>query len=1223
MAGKGSRWVLVVAVGVVLLLVSGAIWYGTHGLQGNTKPLSPEEAREFIHIKNVGLGELENQKVSEAIQSFEPLRKRLARDPLPARNIAAARVVALGESVDKPAQKLSPEMFAAAKMALEELKSVEGDTVAWHWLALHAAMMEGNRDGALTHVQAILTATPKDATGWYAKYLIYGLDFPKQIDPQAMEAIEEACRLNPENAWYRKEWLEVMYTHLNEQPPPKINVEHFREQLQATARSIAPFAHLISVLNNGLDVEKLYHDAEQGIDGGNLEKAGRALFFVKNVMAPHANPDIREARRHPLEFILDDFPPAFYEDAHLSQAAEDSPIPVTFKTLDWSATDAESTEPVSAAVDLAVVDFDLDGLQDIVVLGEKSVVVWSRAGPQAPWRPIVQAAAEGFTHLLAQDLDADFDEVRIALGQIGTAPAALPQNVCATADVDLVLYGPAGVRLLENRFDRKTKQRSLVAIADEKLPGILNRVTAASASDLEADGDLDLVFATADGLKLWSCIGDWRFVDITARSVLPDAALPIDQLLPLDWDRDVDIDILIASPQGAGCLENVRHGQFRWRPFQGDLASLKSARALEAIDADANATWDIVAATEEGLQIVTTANPESGVVRVKELSFVSQDARAGMLSWDYDNDGHEDLLTWSDKTVELWRGGAKFVLAESQLKTGSLTHALAGDLDNDGDQDLIVLGDHGLSLWENVGGESNHWIDVALEAQQNKSGELSASGRVSPYGNGSLLELKSGLRYQTKIVRGQATHFGLGKSQQADVVRVVWVNGIPQNILKPAPDTFLREQQLLIGSCPYLFAFDGEKFVFCTDLLWNAPLGLQYAENVIAQPREWEYLKISGEQLAAKEGHYQLRLTEELWEAAYFDQVRLIAVDHPADVEIYSNEKVGPAEIAEYKIHTVKQPRKIRSAKNHNGRDLLEDLEDQDGVYAAVHDKKLRQGVVEDGYLELDLGDVQDAKQVSLFLTGWIYPSSTAINVALSQGGPLPPGKPPAVWTPDGMGGWKEVLPFMGFPGGKTKTIAVDLSGKLTPGDGRLRIATSMEFYWDHVFFTVDEPPAEVRTQELKLVAADLHYRGFSRIEHDRNNGPEHFIYDDCSKSPKWPPMAGSFTRYGDVMPLLSERDDRLVVMGAGDEATLKFAVPSNDPPPGWKRDFLIYNVGWDKDCNLLTVLGETAEPSPFAAMTSYPWKADETPPQTSEAGGRTQAPTFWRSVLRFGAGTR
>lgn len=1207
---------LLTALGVSAV-VGTAVWWG---LFGGPAPLqlTEGEATELIHVKNVALGQLENQRNQEAIDALEPLLKRLARDPLPARNIAAARAVSLGESIDKaPPVALTPEMFATARQALSTLQRVEGESVAFHWLALHVAMMESNREEAEHEIDAILKLTPDDPTAWYARYQVYNLGFPKTIDPKAIEAIDTAARLNPANAWYRIEWLNAMHNHLNEQPPPKIDPKYFGEQLESLRKTLAPFAHLIKVLTRE-DVNKLIDDAKGAAESGDWDGAGFKLLLIKNISVQHANPDIAEAQRHPLEFILNDFQPQFYTAAHLSQQVEAPPIAVKFEPLPWESAEPGSGEPPSAAVDLALADFNLDGFLDILALGPKSIVVWSRKGPSEPWSPIAQAEVEGFDHLLAQDLDADFDEVRAALSQLSdhsepesvSSRSASLKNVCPTADVDIVLFGAAGVLLLENRYDAKTKERSLVAVAADKLPGSLSRVTAAAATDLEADGDLDLVLAGGDGVKMWSCVGGWRFVDITERSTTPDPSLQITQLLPLDWDRDVDIDVLVAAPQGAGYLENTRHGQFRWRAFDGEVAALAQARALEAIDADANAAWDVVGAVADGVVLATTTNPQSGVVRSQGNAVVSKTAATGLLAWDYDNDGYDDLLAWGAGGVEVLRGGAKLAKGDAQIDAGPTRLSLAGDLDNDGDLDVVTLGENGSKLWTNAGGNANHWVDVALQAQQNQSGELAASGRVSPYGNGSLLELKSGQIYQAKVVRGQVTHFGIGQAEQADVIRVVWINGVPQNIIKPAADTFVCEQQLLLGSCPYLYAWDGKGFVFCTDLLWNAPLGLQYAENVIAKPREWEYLKVSGKQLREQDGRYRLQLTEELWEAAYFDQVKLIAVDHPQEVEVYSNEKVGPAELATYKIHTVRQSRAPLAAKNHNGRDLLQDLASQDGVYAAVHDMKLRQGVVEDSYLELDLGDVSGAKQLTLFLTGWIYPSGTSINVALSQGGPLPPGKPPALSVPDGKGGWKEVLPFMGFPGGKTKTIAVDLTGVLTPGDGRLRISTSMEFYWDHVFFTVDDAPAEVRTHELELLSADLHYRGFSRIEHDRHKGPEHFLYDDVSQAAKWPPMVGAFTNYGDVRPLLRERDEQMVVMGAGDEVSLEFAAPE-PPPAGWSRDFLIYNVGYDKDANLLTALGETTDLAPLNPVTLDP------PPAAVKAS-RTQSPAFWKTILRW-----
>jgi hypothetical protein len=215
-------------------------------------------------------------------------------------------------------------------------------------------------------------------------------------------------------------------------------------------------------------------------------------------------------------------------------------------------------------------------------------------------------------------------------------------------------------------------------------------------------------------------------------------------------------------------------------------------------------------------------------------------------------------------------------------------------------------------------------------------------------------------------------------------------------------------------------------------------------------------------------------------------------------------------------------------------------------------------------------------------------------------------------------------MPFMGFPGGKTKTIAVDLTPHLAAGDSRLRIRTTMEFYWDKIFFTVGEQAGEVRTTELPLVSADLHERGYSRVVRDATNAPEQFLYDEVSTAPKWPPMAGRFTRLGDVRELLTASDDKLLVMAAGDETTVCFAVPSEQLPAGWKRDFLLFSVGWDKDANLQTVMGQSSEPLPFRAMRGYPWPPDEPVPDSAEYRDylrtyqtREASPGYWRALAR------
>jgi hypothetical protein len=499
-------------------------------------------------------------------------------------------------------------------------------------------------------------------------------------------------------------------------------------------------------------------------------------------------------------------------------------------------------------------------------------------------------------------------------------------------------------------------------------------------------------------------------------------------------------------------------------------------------------------------------------------------------------------------------------------------------------------------------------------------------GDVNHLGIGSLVEIKAGRRYQAQVVTGQLTHFGLGETKAVDVVRVTWTNGVPQPAVAPPADAVVCRIHDPKGSCPYLYTWTGNRFEFCTDACWGAPLGLQLAEGVFAQPRAWEYLTIPGERLKPRNGKYVIQMTEELWEAMYLDRMELIAVDHPAELEIFSNEKVGPAELAEFKIHTVRDRKLPVAARDKHGRDVLDQIVREDGVFMKGFDAVPRRGVTDEHYLELDLGLLQDPKRVTMFLTGWLYPASTSLNIGVSQDRSAAAPRPPALAVPDQHGNWQVVRPFMGFPGGKTKTIAVDLTGVFLTDDYRLRIVTNLEFCWDAAFFSVDEEPAPFDVIRLPVASADLHHRGYSKIVRNPGFGPDGYDYSMVSAAAKWAPMSGRFTRYGDVTELLQDEDDLQVIFGSGDELSVAFDVPKTAPREGWKRDFLLYNVGWDKDNDLNVVTSQEVEPLPFQAMSGYPYRADEQYPDTPrhreylrKYQTREQFPmTFWRQVQQF-----
>jgi hypothetical protein len=159
-----------------------------------------------------------------------------------------------------------------------------------------------------------------------------------------------------------------------------------------------------------------------------------------------------------------------------------------------------------------------------------------------------------------------------------------------------------------------------------------------------------------------------------------------------------------------------------------------------------------------------------------------------------------------------------------------------------------------------------------------------------------------------------------------------------------------------------------------------------------------------------------------------------------------------------------------------------------------------------------------------------------------------------------------------------------------------------MQIYWDEAFVARDLSGAVAKVESLAPVAADLHARGFSRTYRKGGRyGPWWFAYGDVEQASPWRPITGAFTRFGDVLPLLTKGDDAYIIMAPGDETTIEFdARSATSLAPGWRRDFLLYTDGWIKDSDLNTAFGTTVEPLPFHGIRSYPYGPTDSFPRDS-----------------------
>lgn len=735
--------------------------------------------------------------------------------------------------------------------------------------------------------------------------------------------------------------------------------------------------------------------------------------------------------------------------------------------------------------------------------------------------------------------------------------------------------------------------------------------------DHDLDGDLDVYLLGNGPDKLLRNNLDGTFADVTAS--IGEHGFSSRRAIPVDVDRDGDLDLVCveAAPTAAGALvlrANLRQGRFRTTPL-----GVPGAVDVAAEDLNADGFPDLVAATASGV-VVLLGKGDGTFTREPNADLAALGASKTVLLADLDNDGLPDLVVSTATLTAFRRSPGGFtpwpILPKAVAPAERL---LAVDADRDGDLDVVAWAGGKGTLLVNGGGNANGWLDVTLE------GLATGSGKVNRGGVGSLVEVKAGDLYVGRTVGVVAPlHFGLGTRGTADVVRTMFTNGIPQNAFSQRARTAFKEVQKLKGSCPFVYAFDGGRGIwsFVSDALGRAPLGLLYDGVHLAGADTREWLLVDGDRLRpTPDGKLLLDYTEELWEVAFLDEATLMAVDHPIGTRVVPNERTIPG-VLEKKLFTVARPRALRGAWSERGGrtiDVLDRLARRDAVYVDPGPETTYQGFREEHGLVLDLGPVAAGDRVVLFLDGWIFYTDTSINVSMSQRGDVHP-LAPVLEVPDGAGGWRVAMESFGFPAGKTKTMPVDLTGLLDPVDPRVRIRTTMAIRWDEAFVTVNDPAVHVVTTDLAPASATLSERGFPRRHRETPEGPEVFDHDDVSTAPAWEDVPGRVTRLGDVTELLRRTDDRWVAFKGGD--AIRIAYDASRLPPlaaGFRRDYVLVSDGWDKDFDRNTITGQSVEPWPFHAMSSYPYPASERHPDPrflEETLTRATGPeTFRRSL--------
>jgi tetratricopeptide (TPR) repeat protein len=1020
--------------------------------------------------------------------------------------------------------------------------------------------------------------------------------------PEAEEALKKASSIDPNNV---RIWYSLGLTHFTGDNP-SLAIDDFNRALKidpddadshyylgSLYLNLKNYPNAISEFEAALKINTLHASAEFGLASA-LQRSGR----------------VPEAREHLKRF------------QKITQTKIGTPLTVTYGEQGHNATVEDMLAPLQPAGPMIPVKFVAQGgttassatkdaigggacILDVEGKGEKDIIAMSDG--DAAIRIYRPAQNGGVEEIPAQQLGLAVSGHGIACA-VGDYDNDGKPDLAVTLTDRIILFHNLG----HGKFADTTK-----AVGIEQL----NHPAGLTFVDFDHDGDLDL-YVTGSPLAsgkgpsvLWRNNGDSTFTEWTDPTGLAGSANSTGATLSdINNDRAVDL-VVTGSGSSPTIYENQREGPFKPVALYSETG-LAPTRGVYIFDFNKDG-WMDVAVTHAGAPGISLWRNVEGK-RFERVSLPITDATAawGVTAIDIDNDGWIDLAAIVETTngpqLRVWRnrGSEGFedvsnAVGLSNLKLANPRSVIAADLDGDGAADLIITQANAAPLvLRNVGGNKNHSLRIELAGLADNKSAIGTKVEVFSNGHVQKFEIPGGSGYlsqgSTEILAG------LGQVESADVVRLLWPTGVPQDELDVAANkpVALQELDRRGSSCPVLFAWDGSKYQFVSDVIGAAVVGHWVSPTATNNARPDEWIKVDGSQLKARNGYFSLRFGEPMEEINYIDQLRLVAVDHPAGTEVYPDERFlnEPPFASGATVVASPQTHEPAGAWDDQGRDVLALLAKRDHKYVRDFTNLKYAGYANMHTLTLDLGDWSPHNPLRLFMHGFIEYFSASSMYAAWQAGLKPVSPYVEAQMPDGS--WKRIIDDMGFPAGLPRTIVVDLSGKLPHGTRRIRIKTNLQIYWDQVL--VDNGPqsaANTRRTELPLAMAHLAFRGYPQQVDGETPGDLTYHYDRISMTGPFQWQRGSYTKYGDVTSLLRGIDNHYVIFGSGEEIDAEFSDASLSPlPAGWKRDYLFYANGFVKDMDFYEAMPFTVAQMPFHEMSTYPYPTSEHYPEDNRS---------------------
>ena len=492
---------------------------------------------------------------------------------------------------------------------------------------------------------------------------------------------------------------------------------------------------------------------------------------------------------------------------------------------------------------VALLDYDHDGYLDIFVTNGARI----HAGQKDSELPD-KSEPRYWNRLYRNNHDGTFTDVTEKAGVRGSgySMGAASADYDNDGYADLLVTNFGGATLYHNNHDGTFTD--VTGKSGLKTSGWL---TSAGFFDYDNDGKLDLFicryldwnfskniycgsheaggrsYCHPDNFKpvtdyLFHNNGDGTFTDVSEKSHIAQSPGKGLGVTFADFNNDGKMDISVANDSFQQFLfMNNGDGTFTENGVAAGVAFTDDGKTFagmgtDSADVDNDGKPDIMTTALSNETYAYFHNLGNGLFNYDtNVSNIGELTRLfggwGIRIFDYDNDGAKDVFLANSHVMDnvermqphveylepmllLRQVKGKFVNVSSesgavfQQKWASRGAAF-GDIDNDGDIDAVVVTCGGtLYVLRNDGGNSNHWIALALEGTRSNRDGIGARVKLTD-GDGKVQYGMATTTASYQSAQDKRVYFGLGAGKTIRQIEITWPGGKKQLVEHPAINT--------------------------------------------------------------------------------------------------------------------------------------------------------------------------------------------------------------------------------------------------------------------------------------------------------------------------------------------------------------------------------------------------------------------------------------------------